>query len=174
MDTANLPSPPDDDGKRRSEADAPRDPLTEVLAAFAALEFQNARVLGLIGQSARAGRSDLRALLFLAQHRGEVTPKQLAEHLLLSTGATTALVDRMASGNLVRRVPHQTDRRSVVVELGPEGRTAVDRVSTFYRQVFRDAVDPEDAATLAVRVRQIGDALLRRAGQQEMGAEAGR
>jgi DNA-binding MarR family transcriptional regulator len=151
---------------RAHTSESTRDPLTELLAAFAALEYENTRVLGRIAQTARVGRSDLRGLLFLSQQPGEVTPKQIAEHLLLSTGATTALLDRMVAADLVRRVPHRSDRRSVVVELAPSGHAAVGRVADFYRQVFRDAVAREDAATMTGYIRVLGDALTRVAARE--------
>ncbi|MFZ4827200.1 MAG: MarR family winged helix-turn-helix transcriptional regulator [Phototrophicaceae bacterium] len=50
---------------------------------------------------------------------------QLAEALYTSRSNLTQLVDRMESDDLVRRVPHPEDRRSVLVELTPKGQERV-------------------------------------------------
>lgn len=66
--------------------------------------------------------SDLRALQFVIarESRGGVAhPREIAEHLRISTASTTKLLDRLsASGHLTRSV-HPGDRRSVVVSSTP-------------------------------------------------------
>lgn len=44
-----------------------------------------------------------------------VTPRRLADHLGISTAAVTTLVDRLVASGHLERVPHPTDRRSVVL-----------------------------------------------------------
>ena len=51
---------------------------------------------------------------------GGATPGRLAARLGLSSGAVTALVDRLERHGLVKRVPHPTDRRSVLLCLTEE------------------------------------------------------
>lgn len=46
-----------------------------------------------------------------------VTPGRLSSALQLSAPATTAMLDRLEGLGHVRRTPHATDRRSVVVEI---------------------------------------------------------
>lgn len=46
---------------------------------------------------------------------GEITPKSLGQRLSLSSGAMTALVDRLEKGNWVERRPNPADRRSVLI-----------------------------------------------------------
>jgi DNA-binding MarR family transcriptional regulator len=50
---------------------------------------------------------------------GPLTQRELGERLLLSSGGVTVLVDRLERGGWVRRRPHPTDRRAVVVEPAP-------------------------------------------------------
>jgi DNA-binding MarR family transcriptional regulator len=45
----------------------------------------------------------------------DVTPRELAELLGISSAATTALIDRLAEAGLVAREPHPQDRRSIIV-----------------------------------------------------------
>ena len=49
--------------------------------------------------------------------RGSASPRELAEHTGLSTGATTAMIDRLENAGLVERRPHPTDRRGTIVVL---------------------------------------------------------
>jgi DNA-binding MarR family transcriptional regulator len=53
-----------------------------------------------------------------------MTPTQLGRRLSLSSGAVTALVDRMERAGQVERRPNPNDRRSSVVRTLPSGLTA--------------------------------------------------
>lgn len=59
--------------------------------------------------------------LRLAAPEQRLTPTQLCDRLLVSSGGITARVDRLEQRELVRRVPNPGDRRSVPVELTPGG-----------------------------------------------------
>ncbi|HTT51305.1 MAG TPA: MarR family transcriptional regulator [Streptosporangiaceae bacterium] len=50
---------------------------------------------------------------------GPLTQRQLGARLSLTSGAVTMLVDRLERAGWVRRRPHPTDRRYVLVELSP-------------------------------------------------------
>ena len=63
--------------------------------------------------------ADLDALEHL-EAAGPLTQRQLGDRLALTSGAITMLVDRLERGGWVRRRPHPTDRRSVLVELSPQ------------------------------------------------------
>ena len=63
--------------------------------------------------------ADLDALEHL-EAAGPLTQRQLGDRLALTSGAITMLVDRLERGGWVRRCPHPTDRRSVLVELSPQ------------------------------------------------------
>jgi len=52
-----------------------------------------------------------------------LTMTELSRRLLVSNGAVTGLVDKLAADNLVFREEHSTDKRTVIVHLTPEGRT---------------------------------------------------
>ena len=88
--------------------------IREVLAFAAAM----ARRTGL-------GLSEMAALEHLQQAGGDgMTPTQLGRRLSLSSGAVTALVDRMERAGQVERRPNPNDRRSSVVRTLPSGLTA--------------------------------------------------
>jgi DNA-binding MarR family transcriptional regulator len=64
-------------------------------------------------------RFDVLAALY--RRRDGVTMSELSRMLLVSNGNATAVVDRLESDGLVRRMPSDTDRRTVFVALTPEG-----------------------------------------------------
>ena len=140
--------------------------VSGVLDAFRALQKENERVERLVATYYGIGTSDLRCLRFVGENAAS-TPKATAEALELSTGATTSLIDRLGAAGFVHRAPHPTDRRSVVLELAPAGRKAIDEIDEFYRGAFRDAVDPHHLDFLAAAMRAIGDSLVRSAAQAD-------
>ncbi len=72
-----------------------------------------ARAAGITG-------TDLDALEYL-EADGPLTQRQLGDRLALTSGAITMLVDRLSSSGWVRRRPHPSDRRAVLLELVVEG-----------------------------------------------------
>jgi len=65
--------------------------------------------------------------LKLRRESNRSSPGSLASELELSTGAMTSRIDRLEHEGYVRRMPDPEDRRSIVVELTPEGHAAWDR-----------------------------------------------
>lgn len=75
----------------------------------------------------RLGASDMRALrmLIAAGHQKvPVTPSAMATHLGISTASTTKLLDRLERGGHIVRRAHPDDRRSLVIEVTDDTRTA--------------------------------------------------
>jgi DNA-binding MarR family transcriptional regulator len=63
--------------------------------------------------------TDLDALEHL-EADGPLTQRQLGDRLSLTSGAITNLVDRLERAGWVRRRPHPTDRRYLLLELSPK------------------------------------------------------
>lgn len=80
-----------------------------------------------VGRHLGLNPTDLRCLDWLVDARRSA--RQLSEATGLSSAATTTLIDRLEHKGFVRRVPHDTDRRQVLVEMTDEGR---ERVGRFY------------------------------------------
>jgi DNA-binding MarR family transcriptional regulator len=72
----------------------------------------------LIAQLLRVNRTDARCLDILDE-RGSMSAGDLAEASRLTTGAITAVIDRLERAGLARRVRDSADRRRVLVELTP-------------------------------------------------------
>src|SRR5580704_19392550 len=73
----------------------------------------------LICQLLGVNRTDARCLDVLDE-RGSMSAGDLAEASRLTTGAITAVIDRLDRAGLARRVPDPADRRRVLVELTPK------------------------------------------------------
>jgi DNA-binding MarR family transcriptional regulator len=81
---------------------------------------------------------DGRAIDVIDQH-GRITAGELARELRLSSGAVTALLDRLERAGLARRVPDDHDRRRVLIEVTP-------LIHDLARQIYGA---PEDAVAWA-------------------------
>jgi DNA-binding MarR family transcriptional regulator len=77
----------------------------------------------LICQILGINRSDSRCLDVL-EERGSMSAGDLAEATRLTTGAITAVIDRLERAGYARRVPDASDRRRVLVEITPKAREA--------------------------------------------------
>lgn len=71
-------------------------------------------------------------LLQLAGSPHQLSPSELAELTLRSTGGITQIVDRLESAGLVGRTPDAGDRRRVVVALTPKGLRLVEKAQERY------------------------------------------
>src|SRR3954452_20584632 len=82
---------------------------------------------------------DFSVLRVLVLSGGTLTPSELADITLRSTGGMTQIIDRLVADGLVRRTPDAADRRRVVVALTPKGRRLVDKAGKAY-EAERDRV----------------------------------
>ena len=123
--------------------------LRESLHAFG---LERGRLTAALAQRAGVTASDLAALEHL-ELAGPLSPKELAERLLLTPGSVTALLDRLERTGWVRHIPHPTSRRSLLVELGPAapGAAAAAGLDEYERAVERAArrLSPSERAAAA-------------------------
>lgn len=93
---------------------------------------------------------------------GPLGPTELTHRLHMTTGAMTAMLDRLAERDFVVREPHATDRRRVMVRLTADGR---DRIFTHVHGVADQVVaisqklDAEKRRTIAQYVDEVSGAL---------------
>jgi DNA-binding MarR family transcriptional regulator len=80
--------------------------------------------------------TELRAIARIVEEE-KLTPKNLAASLDLSTGAVTAVVDRLADSGYVTREPHPGDRRSLLLAPTAAGIALVDRVDASFAEMLR-------------------------------------
>ncbi|ALM86963.1 MarR family winged helix-turn-helix transcriptional regulator [Bordetella sp. N] len=87
-----------------------------------------------------------------------LSPQQLAESMLLSSGAMTNRLDRLEQAGLVARQPNPDDRRGVIVTLTDRGREAADAVLCAYLDILDQMLaplEPERRALLAELLREL-------------------
>jgi DNA-binding MarR family transcriptional regulator len=72
------------------------------------------------------GQFDILATLRRNGTKGGLTPTQLLESVVLSSGGMTARLDQLAKDDLIARRADASDRRKVVVELTAKGRRLID------------------------------------------------
>ncbi len=92
-------------------------------------EFQNAVDVVDEAAAARLGinRTDLRVLGALFRH-GRMPAGRLARLVGLSPGAMTVAIDRLERVGYARRLRAPDDRRSVLVEVSPKGRSRSEQI----------------------------------------------
>jgi DNA-binding MarR family transcriptional regulator len=87
-----------------------------------------------------------------------LTPNALSRALLLSSGGTSNVVNRLVARGLVRRVSHPDDGRSTLIQLSADGKrlaeTAV-RANTAAHEEVLAAVPPAVARTATEALRQV-------------------
>ena len=95
-----------------------------VMALTQGLMRQMVALAGDLAATSGLNPSDLAALRALDAAAGEgIAVNTLGAQLGLSSGAVTALVDRLEGHELVKRTRHSGDRRKVLVTLAPKART---------------------------------------------------
>jgi len=85
----------------------------------ASVMFRNA-----IGRKLHLNSTDSEALS-LVSIQGTATPTELARHTGLTTGSTTAMLDRLEKVGFISRTPNPNDRRGVLIEINKECREKV-------------------------------------------------
>ena len=117
----------------------------------AAIRFVRAleRNRELIARDHGVSASELSALFHIAEV-ASTTPKELAHHLEMSTGAITAIASRLVSANLVHRIDHPHDRRSFYLQLTPEGHDVMARIHSEFRAMIA-------ASTTGLTAEQLAD-----------------
>ena len=109
------------------------------------------------------GASEIAALEHL-NSAGELTPTQLGERLFMTSGAVTALVDRLVEGGHLERIPNPNDRRSSLLRRTPGGgREVVAQVLPLANEVreLAERFSEEERAAIGRFVEAVTDAYKR-------------
>lgn len=92
-------------------------------------------------------------------HLGPLTPGQLCEKILRSTGNLTLVIDNLEKRQLVMRTQNPEDRRSTIVELTAAGKALIEEifpqhVATVVQEVA--VLTPEEQSQFAALCRKVG------------------
>jgi DNA-binding MarR family transcriptional regulator len=151
-------APDQSPGDARLAAAPSTDTLDRTLRSFQLLQMHTSHTTSRVSSSLGIGASELRLLLYIASSGG-ITPKLAGDFLELTSGTITSLVDRMVAAGLVERVPNPDDRRSLILELAPDGSAAVERVVGIYRRAFSASIAPQNMKLLATSFATFGESL---------------
>jgi DNA-binding MarR family transcriptional regulator len=133
---------------------------TEVIGRIVRMEyFVTRRVLqDLARHSINVGEFDVLAAL---RRRGEpyqLSPNQMQDMVLISSGALTNRINRLESAGLVKRTPDQDDRRGVNVTLTPKGLSVINDAVSHHLAAEAELLDPldsEEKKTLAALLKKL-------------------
>ncbi|MBM3981487.1 MAG: MarR family transcriptional regulator [Planctomycetes bacterium] len=103
------------------------------------------------------GQFDILATLRRHGKKGGLTPTQLLESVVLSSGGMTARLDALADAGMICRKPNPDDRRMVVIELTAKGRRIIDNATRTRFKEANDslpALDETELATLTGLLRK--------------------
>jgi len=148
----------DDDDTRRRRAVA-------LLQSFRLYRAAESAMRRRTRSEMRMGENDLLALRYLLKANREerlVSPHEPARYLGVSTASMTAMVDRLVRSGHVRREPHPSDRRSVVVVPTPETDDDVRRTLGEMHTRILDAVidmSPEESRIVVECLERLQAAL---------------
>ncbi len=73
-------------------------------------------------------------LSILADSETLVSPNQIANRLIISRASVTSLLDSLEKRGFVKRLPHQSDRRMLLVELTPLGQQVANQFRPIVHQ----------------------------------------
>ena len=111
--------------------------------------ISNVLFRNLVGERLGVNVTDMECLGLLF-HKGIATPSELARHTGLSSGATTAMLDRLEKSGLIERHPNPNDRRGTLIVLVKLGAERVDPWFSSIRQAQNELVSSYSAEELGV------------------------
>jgi DNA-binding MarR family transcriptional regulator len=82
---------------------------------------------------------------------GPLTPSQVSDRVLIPSATMTATLDLLEHRGWIRRIPNPGDRRSVLIEITPDGRAVADELLPGIRTIERSilsALTPDERACL--------------------------
>jgi DNA-binding MarR family transcriptional regulator len=96
------------------------------------------------------GQFDILATLRRHGKKGGLTPTQLLESVVLSSGGMTARLDALEEAGYIARRPSAADRRMVAVELTAKGRRVIDLATKTRFAEAKASLPPLDETEMGV------------------------
>jgi len=115
------------------------------------------RLLRPLGVSSAGG-----LVLGLLRDHGPMSPSTIGDELIVTRATVTGLVDSLERRGLVRRTANPSDRRSLIVEITPEGLQVLAQVRAAVHPQERDwmsALSDAELRRLTVLLHRIQDEL---------------
>lgn len=142
---------------RASRPDVDFSPLEVGTRLLRAAHYLQARLDGIAAAYGLSHRGDLETLTEL-DLVGPLTPSQLAEDLLLTSGGMTVRLNRLQTTGLIERRPNPRDGRGVLIHLTPAGKDiARDALATVLQtqSAIVGMLEPSDRSDLGRLLRTL-------------------
>lgn len=98
-------------------------------------------------------------ILAIVEGAGEpLPPHVIADRLLVTSGTMTSLLDTLERRGLIRRVPHPSDRRKLLIDITDEARDVLNRMLPRVHGASRDAfatLSDAECETLVVLLERV-------------------
>ena len=121
---------------------------TSIAAALHRFGLERDRLRATICRTAGIASSELDALEHL-EADGALTQRELGQRLALTSGGVTVLVDRLERAGWVRREPHPSDRRAVLLRLDDRALAALPEALAEYHSAVASAARAVPGASRA-------------------------
>jgi DNA-binding MarR family transcriptional regulator len=133
-----LPFDPIEEARRQWEARWPVDAATEMVAVTSIMRVHQilmARLNELLEPFELTFPRYEALMLLHFSSRGSLPLGKIGERLQVHRTSITNTIDGLEQSGLVRRAPHESDRRAVLAEILPEGRRVAEQAT----EVLNDA-----------------------------------
>ena len=111
------------------------------------------------------GETDILALRYLLRVQAsgkQVVPRDLSQFLNITSASTTSLIDRLVASGHVRREPHPTDRRSIViVPTGESDKEVRETLGAMHRRMMAvaEGLSADEARVVVEFLQRMAEAL---------------
>jgi DNA-binding MarR family transcriptional regulator len=102
-------------------------------------------------------------LSILADSESPLPPNQIADRLIISRATVTGLVDSLEQRSYVRRLPHPSDRRMLLIEPTDTGRQVADAFRPIVHQhqkVWMEALNEKEQGQFIDFLKRLQEPLL--------------
>lgn len=125
----------------------PKDSLSRIVQGLRRVDTGTYALRIRLAEKLGIGTIDINAMAFVGEVDG-LTPKDLGKVLNITTGSVTAMVDRLESKGFMLRKPNPTDRRSVLLNLSPEGTEAMQWANDHFAAAAAALIQDSSADTV--------------------------
>ena len=102
-------------------------------------------------------------LSMLADSETPLSPYEIADRLIISRATVTGLIDSLERRGYAQRIPHQSDRRMILVEPTDTGRQVANAFRPVVhrnQKVWLEALSEADQQRLIASLHQLQDSLM--------------
>ncbi len=108
------------------------------------------------------------AVLEVLLNKGALPISEVGDHVLLTSGSMTYVVDKLEERDLLRRRRCEEDRRIIHAELTEQGRTMIEEIFSEHAALINDLTDglsAEETETLTTLLKRLGKSAETRAAE---------